>query len=175
MPHDYPNQVLCEALKVRIISKHILMLLPKCLFRIDPWLEIPLLGVIGMDEVVVGDGETWLHDEVDVYLWRVEKLGNVLVSLLLVVLTLIPSLDRFAIPLQHNEVGIQEQDDIFLHLLLIQRHWNRLSALVFKRIGKEGRLDHWETVNHILTVHATALEERLIQTYSESIHEVAPT
>lgn len=83
-----------------------------------------------MHEVVIWHWETVLHDEVDVDLRGVEELGDVLVALLFVASCLVPGFYGVAVPLQHYEIRIKQQDDIVLHLLLVEGHRRGLNCFV---------------------------------------------
>ena len=106
------------------------MLLAESLLRIDPGLQVALLGVVGVDVVEVGNREAGVHDGVDVNFGLVEELGDVRVVLLLVVAAFLPTLHGRPVPLDHHEVRIQQQDDLIFHLLFVQLHAHRLAGLV---------------------------------------------
>jgi hypothetical protein len=75
--------------------------------------------VVGVDVVEVGYGEAALHDGFDIYFGLVEEGGDVLVLFHLVVAVFLPAMDGGAVPLHYYEVGVQKQNDVIPHFLLI--------------------------------------------------------
>lgn len=119
LPDHHFDQMLREPLEIRIISEHVFMLFSQRFLRIHSGFQVSLFGVIRMHEIIIRHWESGAHYVFDIDLRRVEQLSYVLVSLLLVVLVLVPGLDRFPVPLKHYEICIEQQNDIVLHLLLI--------------------------------------------------------
>ncbi len=134
--------MLNEGSHVTVISYHILILdgLP----GVDPRFQIPFLGVIGPHLVVIGHGEPMIHGVVDVLGRGIDQLLYVRILFLLVVFVLIPGFHMGAIPLQHHEIGIQQQYHILFHFLLVQLygHWLQVVQTVFQ----QNRLNHGHTV-----------------------------
>lgn len=83
-----------------------------------------------------------------------------LVLLLLVVLLFLPVLDVVSIPDDHMEVGVQQQNGLVFHLLLLQtdRRWVGL----LDRVAKKRRLDNRNAMLHSLTVQRVDLVSELI-------------
>ena len=95
-----------------------------------------------MHFIVDGDWKPVLHDVVDILFGRVKELSDVFIALLLMVLIVFPGFGCFAIPLKHHEIGIEQENDVILHLLLVELHCFRLSALPVERVGQQHGLDH---------------------------------
>jgi len=83
--------------------------------------------MVGVYVIKVGHWETTLHDGINIYFWLVEKCSDMFILLHLMVAVFLPTMNGLTIPLNHDKVSVQKQNNIILHLLLIQLHTNRLS------------------------------------------------
>lgn len=105
-------------------------------------LEVPLFGVVRKNPVVVGHWEAILHDVVNVYLGGVEQLGNMFISFHIMVVVILPVFGILSIPFNHNEVCVQQQDNVIFHLLLVKRYSYRLHVLVLEGVHQQCWLNH---------------------------------
>ena len=144
--------MLHEPSHIGVVSEHILLGLGEHLGGADSGLEVAFLGVVGVDVVEVGHGEAAPHNGLYIYFGLVEQLGDMLVLLHFLVPVFLPTMHTRPVPLDHHEVGVQQQNHILFHFLLVQLHAHRLRALVVEGVRDQGRLDHRDAVLNRLPV-----------------------
>ena len=84
---------------------------------IHPGFQVTFLSIVFEGLIEVADGETVVHDITCVLHRHCEELLQVLVIWLILEVLLLPGIGTLAVPHQDVEVGIQQQNDLFLELV----------------------------------------------------------
>ena len=140
---------------------------------VDSGFKEPFFWVVGFCFVVVWYWEAEFHDFFDIDFRGIEQLCNVSVLLHLVVALFLPTWGCCPVPLHHNEIGIQKQNNIVFHLFFIERYGYRLGILVVEGVGEKCGLDHGEAVDNWLSIEADSFEKWFVKTYSKSVDKMA--
>ncbi len=95
------------------------------LWRVDPWLQVPLLPltIVLPSLVKVRTRNPIVHDLLCILHWGSEQLCQVLVLRVLVQFLFPPTLYALSVPNQHVEETVQKQYNLILQLFKVQLNW----------------------------------------------------
>ncbi len=139
------------------------------LARIHPRFQITLLPVVFESLVKIADWQPVVHDFTGVLHGHCEEVLEILVVRLLLKILLLPGVYTLAVPEEHVEVGIEEQDDVFLELVEVQLDWDGL--LRVSGVAQQCRLDHHHTVGDGLPHHTRLHVDGLVRWGAEGVDE----
>mmetsp|Transcript_65744 Transcript_65744/g.140636 ORF Transcript_65744/g.140636 Transcript_65744/m.140636 type:complete len:285 (-) Transcript_65744:1563-2417(-) len=115
--------------------------------------------------------EAVVKDLLCVFSGRLQQRLEVCIFLLLLVTSIVPSLDGLAFPDHDVKESVEEQNHVRLQGRGIQEHWLR-RALV-ERVLQQGGLDHHERIHCILTKDQRAVVRSLVRARIEGLQEIA--
>lgn len=143
------------------------------LARVDPGLQVAFFSIVFEGLVEVADWQAVVHDIACVLHRHREELLQVFVIWLILQVLLLPGIGALAVPHQHVEIGIQQQNHLFFQLVEVEL--NRHGLLLVGGVAEQCGLDHDHAVGDRLAHHAGLDVDGLVGRRAEGVDECAAT